>query len=515
MQILDSEERRIKDAINKIQRVPESNLHNSGLNTQSPLSGQVHRLPEDSAEKASHDGIGRIGKIWLAAAASVVFILFIRLVFALVDIEYAAPAASSPAVAYDHGFRVEAFGFWVDTDVINLYLSIQDVTGQNRVTPSTNVHITSDEFQSVGMWGGSALHFNEYTNTLYLRTRIASLAFFPEGQEIHIPEDGYMHFDISNLHFSWDSFTVGIPLPPIPGEVRTKYIEEDYFVAWSSGLNFVTFTYDYDETFQQQTLETPGLVLYPSFGENFPALPYIDNVWISNMGFVDGRFHFQRANLIQEEDVVGYSSRSQGGVSLRRTSTHNGGMLWGPVYPNDWPALEYIKVFHMDKNLTQFIYTSTSQYSQINTPFVLFNERVYNMTPEELQEYSMYLVVSTQTQARGSWPITANINNVNKIDTTGILDDLYIEHFILLPAGLVLYGRGNRPLAAFTRMFRELEIYIETANGKIPLTIRDGDFNSGSHSFWGFNAFLTPDQRVDDLVKSYSIIINGQRIPIN
>ena len=103
-----------------------------------------------------------------------------------------------PVYAENQGIRMEIYGAQQFGNAVLVYLSMQDTTGENRLS----VHTTPDleiygdgQSLSNGAQSSQRLYFNKSTNTLYFEVRVIGDAGIPRLDNLEIVAVGIMCFD--------------------------------------------------------------------------------------------------------------------------------------------------------------------------------------------------------------------------------------------------------------------------------------------------------------------------------
>ena len=94
-----------------------------------------------------------------------------------------------PSYAENEGIRMEIYGAQQFGNAVLVYLSMQDITGENRLSihTSPDLEIYGDgQSLSNGAQSSQRLHFNEATNTLYFEVRVIGDAGIPRLDTLEI-----------------------------------------------------------------------------------------------------------------------------------------------------------------------------------------------------------------------------------------------------------------------------------------------------------------------------------------
>jgi len=377
----------------------------------------------------------------------------------------------------DEGIRMEVIGAQKYDNKAIIYLSLQDRTGQNRLTEQTdfrdgfNVKMHSptkegtesgDPFISASMsWKQKMLNFNKDTNTVYYEFNITADPDTPLTDQLELGS-----FLIYFNEKAYIDEPISVSLTGIE-DVETIPIEEAQILGGSN---------------LPSDLGSLTEVLMPG---DYASMPHGEkDQWISNIGIIDGKLHVQIGRIFNKE-----FGPSDAMLSLKSQD--------GKLISNG-----YSLVFFSDKknNLLDNDYAD-AKYK--------YEEFVFPVSGDNVSEYTLYYTGSVYSGVEGNWNVAANSSDTtanlrtwkNDISVEGHL----FEYITLSPLGLQVIGtyKGENCMAS------DMRLEIETVDGIIPLEGGGGSQNSDKHTFnssWDTKAPL-------DITKVKAIIINGTRIP--
>ena len=320
----------------------------------------------------------------------------------------------SPVEQYvvDQGIRVDIIAAQsFDTSAI-FYLSVRDVSGQNRVTEQTHLWLTLEsnrEDTHFGWSGASAspLYFDAETNTVYLQIKMQDSAAVADA----------MNLIINEIVFENRADEAAFPVA-LTDMTATDLIPN---IARFPSLYFPTWD--------------PAYILAPSMGENFPALP--GDGWISNVAIIDGYLHVQIATPFRMEQVHGQNVVSTGGVSL---VTADGDWVM-PVsqaridVDADLQTLSYQQRMDMPHDELVEWFSNASYW---------LNEIVFPIDVAVLETYSLMLSVSTRSSTAGDWSMTVDTgdssNMIRIMPETLVVGYVTLESVVVSPLGITFSG---------------------------------------------------------------------------
>jgi hypothetical protein len=387
-----------------------------------------------------------------------------------------------PVEAYceDKGIRMEVIGAQKYDNMAVVYLSLQDVSGQNRLTEQTDFRDgfsvkmntqaqeeakgQTDEIVAGISYGQKMLYFDEETNTIYYEFNITADSNSPLSDPLELGSF-LIYFDKRSYEEPISLSLSGIK------EVEAISISENQI--WG-GSDIPDDLSDLTEAL------TPG---------NYAPMPHgEDDQWISNIGIIDGKLHVQIGKLFHTE--FGSSD-----VSLSLMAPD--GELIQPDYE--------LRLFG-DKDY----HLLDCEENDYPDAVYKYEEAVFSIDTEELDGYTLCYAGSVYSGVEGHWKVAANLSDTSRkmrILTNDIpVEDHLFEHMTLSPLGLQVIGSytGEECMAS------EMSMAVETANGVIPLEGGGGSHNSQKQTFnlhWNTEVPL-------DVTTVTAVIINGTRIPV-
>lgn len=362
-----------------------------------------------------------------------------------------------------------------------IYLSLQDRTGQNRLTEQTdfrdgfNVKMRSqtkegaksgDEVLSASLsWKQKMLYFNKDTNTIYYEFNVTADPDTPLTDPLELGSF-LVYFDEK----AYIDEPISVSLTGI-NDVETIPIEKAQIFGGSN---------------VPSDLSSLTEALMPG---DYASMPHGEkDHWVSNIGIIDGKLHVQIGNMFNKE-----FGPSDAMLSLKSPD--------GNLISND-----YSLVFFSDKK-NNLLDPKNYDYGDAKYKY---EEYVFPVSGENLSKYTLYYTGSVYSGVEGSWNVAANSSDTtanlrtwkNDISVEGHL----FEYITLSPLGLQVIGTYKGENCMVSDMLLE----IETVDGIIPLESGGGSQNSDEHTFnsnWDTKAPL-------DISKVKAIIINGTRIPV-
>ncbi|MFC4601063.1 hypothetical protein [Cohnella hongkongensis] len=381
----------------------------------------------------------------------------------------------------DKGIRMEVIGAQKYENKAIIYLSLQDRTGQNRLTEQTDFrdgfHVKmrsqtkegakgGDEVLSASLsWKQKMLYFNKDTNTIYYEFNITADPDTPLADPLELGSfliyfDGKAYIDEP----------ISVSLAGIE-EVETAPIEKAQI--WG-GSNVPSDLSSLTEAL------LPGEYASMPHGEK--------DQWVSNIGIINGKLHVQIGKIFKKE-----FGSTDAMLSLK-----------GP--DGNLITSDYSLVFLSDKK-NNLLDLENNDYGDV---VYKYEEFVFPVNRDNLRKYTLYYTGSVYSGVEGNWKVAANLSDTasnlrtwkNDISVEGHL----FEYITLSPLGLQVIGtyKGENCMVS------DMRLEIETADGIIPLEGGGGSQNPDKHTFnssWDTKAPL-------EVTKVKAIIINGTRIPV-
>jgi len=352
---------------------------------------------------------------------------------------------TEPIMVYseEQGIRMTLIGVARFENMAVVYLSLQDITGANRLTQSLDFR---DGF-SIGMDESDAamlgfftqrnlLYFDEATNTAYFEIQITADAPIADPLSLGTSLIAFevVSFESEPILISLSEASTADMLPIIPREHISSMSS-----AWGLG-----------------DIKEPYEILLPGRLANMPT--NTETHWISGVGIVDGQLRVQLIRLVDEFGASG------GFLSL---ISPTGETIYAAFATHLWADQSLTPV-----NLSRYLET----YGQ--SPSYRIDEFVFDVDIDGLANYTIVFTGSVTHGAQGNWRIAADtadtanqvIAIINDIWTQG---NLY-EFITLSPIGLQAMGsftayRGPTPHV----------VYLETPDGLVELRSAGGSFSSG------------------------------------
>lgn len=377
----------------------------------------------------------------------------------------------------DQGIRMEVIGAQKYENKAIVYLSLQDISGKNRLTEQTSFRdgfgITmnrqsqdknneeTDETSSFS-WREKLLFFDEVTNTLYYEFNITADADSPLADPLELGS----HL----IYFSKKSYEEPASVP-LTGLDVAPLISIDEKQIWG-GTNVPD--------------DLTGITAALKPGNYANLTDDTDDQWISNIGIVDGKLHVQIGKVFNKE-----FGSTDATLALKASD--------GNIIEPD-----YELTFLGDKN-HRLRNARTGDYSDA---VYKYEESVFPVSIDELNDCILYYSCSVYSGVEGRWKVAANLSDTSRqmhIWTNDIVVDGHLfEYLTLSPLGLEVRGRydGAECLAS------EMSLALETPDGLIPL-----QGGGGSQKRHTFNSSWDTETPLD-ITKVTAVIINGTHIPV-
>lgn len=297
----------------------------------------------------------------------------------------------------DEGIRMEVIGAQKYDNKAIIYLSLQDRTGQNRLTEQTDfrdgfnvkVHSSTKEgadsgapFKSASMsWKQKMLNFNKDTNTIYYEFNITADPDTPLTDQLELGS-----FLIYFNEKAYIDEPISVSLTGIK-DAETVPIEEAQIMGGSN---------------VPSDLSSLTEVLMPG---DYASMPHGEkDQWVSNIGIIDGKLHVQIGKIFNKE-----FGPSDATLSLK---SPDGNLI----------SLDYSLFFLRDKKNNLLDDYDDAKYR--------YEEFVFPVSGENLSKYTLYYTGSVYTGVKGNWNVAANTS-----DTTANLrtwkNDVSVEGHLL------------------------------------------------------------------------------------
>lgn len=377
----------------------------------------------------------------------------------------------------DKGIRMEVIGAQKYDNRAIVYLSLQDTTGQNRLTEQTDFRdgfsakmnprvIGGDGEISTSMsWKRKMLYFNEDTNTAYYEFNITADTDSPLSDPLELGSF-LVYFD----EREYVEEPISISLEEIKDAEITTITEEH---IWG-GINARPIYSSSTEVL------TPGYYIDMPHGEK--------DQWVSNVGIIDGKLHVQ----------IGRFSSGEFGSS-------DANLFLMDKEGNEIPS-DYELILYGNEDNRLLNHKEDDPYDMAYK----YNEYVFSVNAEDFNKYTLCFNGTVYTGVEGSWKVAANLSDSNENIRTWTKDisveGHLFEHITLSPLGVQVRGsyEGDDCMAS------NMKLEVETVDGIISLEGGGGSQNPEKHTFnssWDANAPL-------DITKVTAIIIDGTRISV-
>lgn len=380
----------------------------------------------------------------------------------------------------DQGIRMEVIGAQKYENKAIVYLSLQDISGQNRLTEQADFRdgfsVTidrrqpktggqTDEVSAGGFsWKQNLLYFDKGTNTLYYEFNITADSDSPMSDPLELSS-----FLIYFSERDYENEPVSVSLADLGG-TQVMPLREDQ--VWG-GMNVPDDYSGFTEAL------APG---------RYSALPSgEDDQWLSNIGIVDGKLHVQIGKVFGKE-----FGSSDATLSLMAPD----GELIAPDY----------ELTLLGDGNHSLLDSKTSDYDDA---VYKYEESVFSVNAKELDGYTLCFSGSVYSGVEGHWKVAANLSDTSRqmrIWTNDITVDGHLFKYLTLsPLGLEVRGsyEGEKCMAS------EMSVALETADGLIPLQGGGGGQNSEERTFNSSWDTETPL----DVTTVTAVIVNGTHIP--
>lgn len=352
----------------------------------------------------------------------------------------------------DQGIRMEIIGAQKFDNMAIVYLSLQDISGQNRLTEQTdfrdgfNVATCSQAQETDGQgfevvmgsysWSQKQLYFDAETNTIYYEFSITADSNTPFSDPLELGSF-LIYFDKRD----YVNEPISLSLSNLT-DAKTIPVGESQ--VWG-GTNVP------DDLGTELTVLAPGKYASMPHGE--------DDQWVSNIGIVDGKLHVQIGKVWNEE--FGSSDAS---LSLMTSD--------GDLIEADYKLM---LLGDADDHLL-----GKEDYDDA---IYKYEEVVFSVDIEKLDTYTLCYTGSVYSGVEGDWNVTVNLSDTSqqmRIWTNDIPVEGYLfEHMSLNPLGLQVIGSYEGDVCSASEMFLE----VETTDDVIPLEGGGGSCNSQNHTF--------------------------------
>jgi len=440
-----------------------------------------------------------------AAAASIAILLFLSVsVYAAAalgvfdrfmtqhDPAFGEVVAPVEVYMVDQGVRVDVIAAQTFGSNAIMYLSVRDISGQNRITEYVNIlpfmDIPRDDERpfGVGVFGGhEPIYFDRATNTAYFQIEFQDVTDIPNTFDVIIND---VRFDTRRMELEFP-----VSLSSI-SEAST--IPNPSHIA---NLEFPTWCAEY--------------ILVPSMGENFPYIP--GQGWISNVAIINGNLHVQIISPRTEMTELG-GRNSNGNVI-------SGAMLTGP--DGEWVVPINQSFLQVDANLQ-----GLTVYRQQNMPLdeivdwlsytYLYDltETVFPIDVTALDSYSLELIGMFEHSVAGSWSMTVSTGETSGLirsSTNAVaVGRSIVESVLVTPLGVSFSGNINGGINEGVASFTGHSVLIETSAGNVLIQEHPG---VGFSAMYGedaiFNGFARAESPIN-VSEVTAVIIGDIRIAV-
>ncbi|MFD2118045.1 hypothetical protein ACFSTH_01485 [Paenibacillus yanchengensis] len=380
----------------------------------------------------------------------------------------------------NQGIEMEVIGARKYDNKAIVYLSLQDITGQKRLTeqtdfrdgfsvkvgqPTKNASTVGNETGTSSIsWQKKVLYFNEETNKIYYEFQITSASNSPLQDPLELGSF-LIYFDQTD----YIDEPIDLSLAAI-GKTESTPIEEKHI---RGGMNMP------DDRSSIKEALTPG---------NYVAMPHgAKEQWVSNIGIIDGKLHVQIGTIFNKE-----FGPSDAALMLKSSD----GSTIDPDYSLVLYSDEKNNLLDFEKNdYTDVVYK--------------YEEFIFTINREDLNKYTLSYTGSVYAGAEGSWQVASSVSDTDNLVT--LENDIAIEGYLfeyitLSPLGVQVIGSYER---ADDSVF-DMILAVETKNGLIELEDAGGSQNSENQTFeanWNTKQPLVVGEAT-------ALIVNGTRIVV-
>ncbi len=370
----------------------------------------------------------------------------------------------------NQGIRMEVIGAQKYGNQAIAYLSLQDVSGQNRLTERTEFLDGFSAKMSYSKDGTRALStrrkmifFDEASNTAYYEIIMTADADSPLTDPLTLGS-----FLIFFDRTTYEDEPVVLSLSDLK-EADTVTVQKNRIWGWGSNSANI------------DSLPNQSVFLAPGKLADMPSGAM--DQWISNIGLINGELHVQVARVFNQE--FGSNDPS---LSLKKSD-------------GDLTANRYAVYFLADEN-GRFLDKSSSNASY------KYSEFIFPLDDVILQDTTLYYNGSVSSGVQGQWWVTSELSNTENqmriLDNNISVDKHLFTYLNISPLGLQVIGSYESENC----MASEMTLAFETTSGEVVLSGGGGSFNSKSKTFclsWDTPAPV-------DTANITAVIINGTRI---
>jgi len=389
---------------------------------------------------------------------------------------YEAIVEPLEAFCEDNNIRLEIIGAKKYQNTAVVYLSLQDTSGQKRLTEKTDfsdsfkVATTSSqkssspkkEITSSFTLSRKLLFFDTESNTLYYELFITADGDSPLTDKLQI--------GASILNFDYQEYTGEIPLQSL------KLSENEPILT--SPQHILSSTWNEEEPLKLWALP---------FGNPIKLNDEREDIKLSNIGIIDGKLHLQTVSPFNEEFGSKYHSFDM--VDQQ-----------GNKIEDDY-SFSFIR--DASGNIVNL-----SQANALNTGVYRHKEYVFSVDTDKLSSYKILYSFDVISGIEGNWWISANLSDSTKQMRSLICSDEIEGHIfknlLLSPLGIEAHGSCPKENC----IADEMKLSLETSSGYISTLFGGGSWeNQEFHAHWNVEKPIN----VDEII---AIHINEHRIPL-
>ncbi|RKD24571.1 hypothetical protein BEP19_09335 [Ammoniphilus oxalaticus] len=384
---------------------------------------------------------------------------------------------SVEAYSEDEGIRMEVIGAQKYDNRAIVYLSLQDLTGKNRLTEQTDFRegfgvkvnpqrVNGQQEVATGFsYSQNVIFFDEDTNTIYYEFNITADATAPMQDPLELGSF-LIYFD-------------GRDYMEEPISVTLSEVEKANIVPIKEAQIWGGSNLGDDWSFVTKVLN-PG---------NYAAMPHGEqDQWVSNIGKSDGKLHVQIGKIYNQE-----FGSTDANLSLKGPN----GQLIPPEY----------SVVLLGDDEGNFVDIQKGDYSDARYKY---EEFIFPVDTKDLSEYTLLYTGAVYSGVKGKWKVAAHVNDPSRLRTWK--NDIPVEGHLfemitLSPLGVEIIGTYQGDHFVFSDMSLEVEMVDELL---IPLKGGGGSEDSNKQTFhasWSTSEPLAVEQVT-------AILINGVRIPV-
>jgi len=385
----------------------------------------------------------------------------------------------------DQGIRIDVIAAQSFENNAIVYLSVRDVSGQNRITENVWLISHMSEETRVGWMAFTSIagvselmYFDDETQTAYLEIRIQDSMPIPDT----------MHIVITELFLGTTSKEIDFPVALSDMEIAPLMlnpIHPDWLQEY---------------------------ILIPSRGESFPEIP--GDGWISNVSIMDEQLRVQL--MSPNRPTYGMNSIFNSGIFLIDA---NGDMVDPLSFTSigvnaDLEAASNSQL--QDLTIEEFdIWVESISYNIMEVTFPI--------DTSALNSYSLTLRGGIRTSVYGNWSTFAytggSNNNIKIMSEPARIGNVLLDSLFVSPLGVRFTGHPDGGVFAGIILLSANSIWVETPHGNIlveesprmlPATSLSEDDSPDSLIIDGFARSESPI----DVSAVTAVIFGDVRIPV-